>query len=313
MEEGTIIAWLKADGDAVERGEALVEIETDKADMAYESPHAGVVKILVPEGETVPIGTPIAAIGAAADAAAEEPAAPEPAAAAPPEPAPAEPAAAPAPATAKGGATVQELTRTQQLVARRMAEAKATIPEFTVTCRVDVTAIVAERTRRKAEAAGDVVPSVNDFVLRACGRALAELPRANGSYRDGHWELHDRVNIGIAVATDDSLIVPTLTDADRKSLDEIAAASRLLAARVRSGEITPPELAGGTFTVSNLGMFGIESFTAVINPPQAAILAVGGIDGGRMALTLTCDHRILYGADAARFLARVRELLENPT
>jgi pyruvate dehydrogenase E2 component (dihydrolipoamide acetyltransferase) len=163
------------------------------------------------------------------------------------------------------------------------------------------------------------------MIVRACAVALREYPRANGSYnRDGKFELYSRVNIGIAVAAPDTLVVPTIFDADIKSLGAIARESRAAAERVRSGEITPPELSGGTFTVSNLGMFGVTDFTAVINAPQAAILAVGAMapapvvrDGetvirNMMSITLTSDHRILYGADAAEFLARIKTLLEAP-
>jgi pyruvate dehydrogenase E2 component (dihydrolipoamide acetyltransferase) len=162
------------------------------------------------------------------------------------------------------------------------------------------------------------------MVVRASALALREFPRANGSYRDGRFELHGRVNVGVAVAALDSLVVPTVFDADRKSLREIARETRGLAERVRAGTVTPPELSGGTFTVSNLGMYGVTDFTAVINPPQAAILAVGALaqrpvvrDGAlvvrnTMGVTLVCDHRILYGADAAEFLARIRALLEQP-
>jgi pyruvate dehydrogenase E2 component (dihydrolipoamide acetyltransferase) len=153
---------------------------------------------------------------------------------------------------------------------------------------------------------------------------LREYPRANGSYKDGHFELYSRVNIGVAVAAQDALVVPTVFDADKKSLGEIARDGRALAERVRAGVVTPPELSGGTFTVSNLGMFGVTEFVAVINPPQAAILAVGKMepravvrDGevtarNTMNITLSCDHRILYGADAAEFLARIKALLEQP-
>ncbi len=167
--------------------------------------------------------------------------------------------------------------------------------------------------------------------MKACALALREHPRANGSYRDGRFELHSRVNVGVAVAVDaedalnSALVVPTVLDADSKSLGEIARETGALAARVREGTITPPELSGATFTVSNLGMYGVRSFTAIVNPPQAAILAVGAVqpravvvDDGRiaarhtMAITLSCDHRILYGADAALFLARIRELLQEP-
>ena len=164
----------------------------------------------------------------------------------------------------------------------------------------------------------------NDMIVRACALALREHPRANGAYRDGRFERYGRINIGVAVAGEDTLIVPTVFDADRKALGQIAEDTRTLAARVRDGRITPPELSGQTFTVSNLGMYGITRFTAVINPPQAAILAVGSmterivpVDGApavrhRMTLTLGCDHRILYGVDAAAFLTRIRTLLEQP-
>jgi pyruvate dehydrogenase E2 component (dihydrolipoamide acetyltransferase) len=168
------------------------------------------------------------------------------------------------------------------------------------------------------------VPSFNDMVVKACALALRDFPRANGAYRDGHFELYSRVNVGVAVAGQDALVVPTVFDADKRSLGDIARETRELAAKVREGKISPPELSGGTFTVSNLGMYGVAGFTAIINPPQAGILAVGAmaqmpvvVDGRvtvrhRMEVSLTCDHRILYGADAAEFLARIRELLEEP-
>ncbi|MEA2193221.1 MAG: hypothetical protein QOI73_3342, partial [Solirubrobacteraceae bacterium] len=255
------------------------------------------------------------------------PPAPEFAAAAPAAPAPATPASAPAQrpgeaGTAKGDVTIQELTRIQQVIARRMAESKATVPEFTLRTEIDMEACV--RMRAELKALGGDVPSYNDMVVRACALALREFPRANGSYRDARFELHSRVNVGVAVAAPDALVVPTIFDADRKSLREIAAESRVLAERVRAGTVTPPQLSGGTFTVSNLGMFGVTDFSAVINPPQAAILAVGALapravvrDGElvarhTMGVTLSCDHRILYGADAAQFLARIRALLEQP-
>ncbi|MGH2839659.1 MAG: dihydrolipoamide acetyltransferase family protein, partial [Solirubrobacteraceae bacterium] len=239
-----------------------------------------------------------------------------------PAPAPAPAATRAEPGSAKGEVTVQELTRTQQLIARRMAESKATIPDFTLRTEVDMEAAVALRTELKA--LGGEVPSYNDMVVKAAALALREYPRANGSYRDGRFELYGRVNVGVAVAALDALVVPTVFDADRKSLREIARETRALAERVRAGTVTPPELSGGTFTVSNLGMYGVTDFTAVINPPQAAILSVGELapravvrDGelvarNTMAMTLACDHRILYGADAAEFLARIRALLEQP-
>jgi pyruvate dehydrogenase E2 component (dihydrolipoamide acetyltransferase) len=230
-----------------------------------------------------------------------------------------DPANAPAPAVAgaKGETTTVELTRTQQTVARRMAESKATIPHFSLRMDVDMEQCVALRAQLDSPA-----PTYNDMVVKACALALREHPRANGSYRDGRLQLHARVNVGVAVATEDAVVVPTVFDADEKSLGEIAGETRALAERARSGVIGPPELGGATFTVSNLGMYGVRSFTAVVNPPQAAIVSVGSLEpravalGGQvvirntLALTLACDHRVLYGADAARFLARARELLQ---
>jgi pyruvate dehydrogenase E2 component (dihydrolipoamide acetyltransferase) len=206
-----------------------------------------------------------------------------------------------------------------------MAEAKATIPHFQVQAEAHVDGLLALRARLKQEIGPErVVPSLNDFIVKACALALRRHPRANGSYRDGAFELHPRINVGVAVATDDALIVPTILDADERSLGEIASESRRLAERVRDGSISPPELSNATFTVSNLGMFGMTAITPVINPPQAAILGVGAarrlpalIDGelaerSLLTLTLSCDHRILYGADAARFLGEITRQLETP-
>lgn len=442
MEEGTILRWLKRDGDEVRRGEELVEIETDKASMTYESDQDGVLEIVAAEGDTLTIGEVIAHVGAAdaqpgagdgrareavagvseasprhassppphsepsatpqpppptaapardagterlkasplarrvareagvalegiagsgpggrivradvevargastAAPPAQAPAsAPPPSAAPPPAAAPAR-AAAPPPApagsspaagdvmTAKGETTTHELSRTQQLIARRMAESKATIPHFSLEAEIDMEACVALRSElRGAAAPTSAVPTYNDMVVKACAIALREHPRVNASYRDAQVLLHSRVNVGVAVAVEPedplqgALVVPTVFDADIKSLGEVARETRALAERVRSGAITPPELSGGTFTVSNLGMYGVRSFSAIINPPQVAILSVGAlaeravvragavVAASTMAATLASDHRVLYGADAARFLARVRDLLEQP-
>ena len=415
MEEGTVLKWLVEPGGEVKRGEPLVEIETDKANMTYEADTDGVlIEVLAQEGETLPIGQVIARIGSADEEVAggrSQVAEPEPAAEAPseeaqpepePEAAPARrepapattdgngrvkaspvarrmaremgvelqalqgtgpggrivkadveaaargggveveerpteeaPAEAPAPATrdlrpatsdvdgAKGQTSIQELTRLQRTVSRRMAESKATAPDFQLQMEIDMSRCVELRQRLKEVA--DPAPSFNDMVVKAVANALREFPRVNGAYRDGQWELYSRVNVGLAVAAQDALVVPTLFDADQKSLGVIAREARELIGKVRDGSITPPELGGGTFSVSNLGMYGIESFTAIINPPQAAILAVGALkkkavvdDSGRvvprdmMGVTLICDHRILYGADGAEFLGRVRQLLEQP-
>jgi pyruvate dehydrogenase E2 component (dihydrolipoamide acetyltransferase) len=397
MEEGTILRWLKADGEQVARGEELVEIETDKATMTYESDQAGLLEIVAGVGSTLAVGALIARVGAgAAPAASSEEAAsgervkasplarriadesgvdlhtltgsgpggrivkadvlagtaatPDAGAApgvggVPAASTIASPAPGDGPArggvvegmtTAKGKTTTVELSRTQQTIARRMAESKATIPDFTLQIDVDMEECVKLRAQlkqisqheREPGAPGVAeqlrAPTYNDMVVKACALALREHPTANGSYRDGRLQLYSRVNVGVAVAAENALVVPTVFDADEKSLGEIAREAHTLADRVRSGAITPPELGGGTFTVSNLGMYGVKSFTAVINPPQAGILSVGALapravvhEGelaarNTMTLTLACDHRILYGAEAAQFLARIRELLEAP-
>jgi pyruvate dehydrogenase E2 component (dihydrolipoamide acetyltransferase) len=397
MEEGTILTWLKQVGDEVAVGEELVEIETDKANMAYESDVAGTLtEIIAGEGETLAIGSPIAVVGDGDGASpAEEPEpVPEPAGVDGPisgpsdtkssrrppegsgrvkaspvarrlakeqgvdlasiqgsgpggrivkkdvEGAGASPGASPLPPsnqqleggrgeaqgeTAKGQTTTEELSKLQEVIARRMAESKATAPHFYLEATIDMSAAVEGRKRLKAATPeGGVVPSFNDMVVKACALALKEFPRANGAYKDGRFELYSRVNVGVAVAAQDALVVPTVFDADRKGLAQIARDAREVAGKVREGKITPPELSGGTFTVSNLGMFGIRSFAAIINSPQAAILAVGSIEerpvvrdgeittAHLMDVTLACDHRILYGADAAEFLARIRALLEEP-
>ena len=424
MEEGTVLKWLVEEGGEVKRGEPLVEIETDKANMTYEADTDGVlVEVLAKEGDTLEIGEVIARIGEAGEAkggAEEKDEAPEEKSEEPeeeaeaeaePEPEPdkkeaktatateerpsrdngagdgervkaspvarrmarelnvelarlegsgpggrivkadvqaaaedggagAEPAEAEeqpeeerAPAKAKeptrgeagakGDVEVHDLSRLQQTVTRRMAESKATAPDFALTLDVDMTGAVALRERLKEVA--DPAPSYNDMVVKAAATALREHPKVNGAYRDGKFELYGNVNVGVAVAAQDALVVPTIFDADQKSLGAIARDARRVIERVRDKQVTPPELSGGTFTVSNLGMYGIERFTAIINPPQAAILTVGALakkpavdERGKvvardqMTLTLVCDHRILYGADGAQFLARVRELLEQP-
>jgi len=378
MEEGTVLGWMRSVGDAVEVGDELVEIETDKANMVYEADTAGtLIEILAQEGDTLPIGEVIARIGENGDTSAAPPGRAAPASGdgrvkaspiarriarereldltavpasgpagrivkadveaattpsqdrgAPSAPILSSPPAGPSPGlpeTAKGEVETIELTKVQQTIARRMAESKATAPHFYLEAEVDMSRAVEGRARLKAQASeGDVIPSFNDMVIKAAALALREFPRANGAYRDGRVEQYSRVNVGVAVAAQDALIVPTVFDADLKGLRQIAAESKSLATRVRESQITPPELSGGTFTVSNLGMYGITNFAAVINPPQAAILAVGSIaerpvvregeitTAQLMPLNLACDHRILYGADGAELLARIRELLEEP-
>lgn len=220
--------------------------------------------------------------------------------------------------------TLEPLTRVQQVIARRMVEAKNTIPEFQVETEAAVDDLLALRGRIKE--LGDVaVPSVNDFIIKAAALALREHPRVNASFQDDHFLLHPNVNVGFAVAATDALIVPTVRDADTLPLPQIAAETRRLAERARSGSLTADEVTGGTFTVSNLGMYGMTAITPIINAPQAAILGVAAPRESLfiaadevvkrrslMTLTLSCDHRILYGADAAAFLSSIRSLLEQP-
>lgn len=226
---------------------------------------------------------------------------------------------------AKGQVRQVSTTRAQRLIAQRMAQSKATIPDFALRVKVDMQKLVVLREELKQSSSPDApVPSLNDFIIKASALSLREHPHANGSFKDGEFELHERVNVGVAVAAPGVLIVATVFDADRKSAAEIAQQTRMLATKVREGTITPADVSGGTFTVSNLGMFGVHDFQAIVNPPQAAILAVGQVEQEPVAkagvivvrhmarLSLTCDHRILYGADAAAFLARIKQLLEEP-
>ena len=432
MEEGTILQWFKRVGDEVAVGDELVEIETDKANMAYESDVAGTLtEVLAQEGETLAVGAPIARVGDSAEDSGGTTTGPVAAGNPPPPPvakassgtgpptappadgasesteAPAEQESTPAelspqaqtagerakasplarriakekglelsqlsgsgpggrivkadvekassaggtgegtsptareddgpspvtgpagkvggPETAKGTTTYEELSKLQATVARRMAESKATAPHFYLQTEIDMNKAVKVRKQLKsAVRKGERAPSFNDMVVKACALALRDHPRANGAYRDGRFELYSRVNVGVAVAAKGALVVPTVFDADRKGLQQIATESRELAQRVRDGQITPPELSGATFTVSNLGMYRIDSFAAVINPPQAALLAVGAIaerpvvrkekltTAQTMTVNLACDHRILYGAEGAEFLARIRSFLEEP-
>jgi pyruvate dehydrogenase E2 component (dihydrolipoamide acetyltransferase) len=232
-------------------------------------------------------------------------------------------APASAPISGKGEITVHEPTPTQATIARRMLESATTIPVFTVSADVDVSQILAWRREGRDE--GEEAPSLNDVVVKATATTLREFPRFNASWVDGKVECYSRVNVGIAVATDDALLVPVVRDADRKSLAELAEETRRLADGARRRALKPEDFHDGTFTVSNLGMFGVRAFTAIIDPPQVAILAVGGARrapveesaGGvvfrdLLTVNLSCDHRVVYGADGARFLSRLRELLEQP-
>jgi pyruvate dehydrogenase E2 component (dihydrolipoamide acetyltransferase) len=245
----------------------------------------------------------------------------------PASPAPTEAALpSPAAATIPAGAGTQAIpiSKIRRVTARRLTESQA-VPHFFLTSIVDVERLVAFRAEVNAALAelGAKV-SINDLFVRACAIVLRQHPGVNASWGGDSILRHERINVGIAVATDDGLLVPVITDADRKSLGTIATESTALAARARSGALSLAEMSGGTFTISNLGMFGIDQFTAVLNPPEAAILAVGAAsdvpvvrDGVLVAvpkvkMTLTVDHRVLDGATAAAFLRDLTRLLEEP-
>ena len=413
MEEGVVSSWHKKPGDKVSAGDALVDIETDKALMEYEAYEDGVLgEILVAEGDSATIGTPIATLvtdgavpaprpaadsgPAAQESPAQEPeaqasAAQEPAAvpsqaasgtanghsrppssplarriarengvdlttvtgsgpggrivradveaaslesavrstapAAPAAPAPqpaARPQAAPVPAEAGDEDTERvPLSRIRKVTARRLAESMRAAPHFYLTRVVDVEELLAFRATLNAALAPAKV-SVNDLIVKACATALRANPVLNVSFTEEHLLVHKRVHVGVAVALEEGLVVPVVRDADRKSVSQIGTETREMAGRAREQRLTPQEMSGGTFTVSNLGMFGVDAFTAVINPPEAAILAVGATrkdvvfrDGevvprDRMTLTLSIDHRACDGATGAVFLGQLTDLLENP-
>ena len=457
MEEGTVLRWLKADGDAVAKGEPLVEIETDKATMTVEAPDSGTLSIVAAEGDTLDVGQPIARIGAAGaattppavaddpgvtgviempdaptqeieavsvpDAAAPVATAPPaaeageaqgiptaddgtadsiaaaftptdvsataqhvaasplartmaaragldlatvrgtgpggrivkadveaalgggsapPAAPTPPAPpatpvvaapvaAQSAPAAAPTPPPPPAPVALQAwpagrrtpMTRLQRTISTRMDEANA-IPDFTLERDVDTTALAAARADLRVALPEQNRPSVNDFVIRAIAMAVRERPDIVSRVEGDEFVVPDSVDVGVAVSVPGGLIVPVIHGADAKGVPAIAAEVRDLAGRGRSGALRPDELEGSVITVTNLGMFGIDRFHAVINPGEAAILAVGRavakpvvVDGhvvvrDIMTLSLSVDHRAVYGAEAATFLGRVAELLEHP-
>lgn len=441
MEEGTILRWIKADGDQVVKGEPLVEIETDKATMTVEAPGDGTLVIIAHEGDSLDVGTPIATIGdpaglgAAAPDGTANPSAPDdlatgiptapdgtadtiPAAGSPaspqaamaPPPAAATPAvAAPAQSgdrvaasplarniaahagldlstvtgTGPGGRIVKldveaalsgnptgetaaqptpvaatpsfatpigssapvqpvppklpaptpredwpggrrtPLTRLQQTISRRMTDAHA-VPDFTLERDIDTTALEAARADLRVALPEDQRPSVNDLVIRAVAMAVRERPDMVSRLDGDDLVVPSSVDIGVAVSVPGGLIVPVVRNADQKGVPQIAAEVRDLARRGRAGELHPDELEGSALSVSNLGMFGVDRFHAVINAPEPAIVAVGRsverpvvVDGHvvvreMMTLTLSVDHRVAYGAEAATFLARIAELLEHP-
>ena len=384
MESGTIVKWLKSEGDPVEKGEPLYELDTDKVTQEVEADASGVLlKIAVQEGE-VEVGKTIAVIGEqgedvsiesggsdgkpAAEREEERPpeAPPQPSSTDGQQPKAAEgrikasplarriarergielsgiagtgpegrvvaedverAAAAPAPVVAPaeaGEAEVRPLSSIQKTVARRMTEAWQ-IPVFQLFVSADMTRAQALRQRLlELHADEGVKPTVSDLLTKVCAAALMRHRELNALWREDAIELRPSANLGLAVALPAGLIVPVIRSCERRSIAEIAAARADLVDRARAGKLQREDLDEGTFTISNLGMYGVERFTAVINPPQAAILAVGAIQDKPVAaegevevrpmmdLMLTCDHRAVNGADGAAFLQAVKEFLEEP-
>jgi len=398
MDEGVVARWLKKEGDTVNKGEPIAEIETDKSVVEVEALQSGVLlKIYLPEGESAPCGDPIAAIGPAgtevpadpkAAMAAPAPAA-APAAAAPAAAAPAKVAAAvktgvaaktpggrvrvspraarlanqngvdvsgiigsgeegriveqdvanyiasgaaaaatvaAAPAAVRVATeTVEPINTVRKVTARRMVQSLTEAAQTNHRVDVDTTNLMNFRKQVNAKLEKDGIKvSVVDLLAMACARALIEHPMANCYMMPDGLHMHNYANIGIACDTPKGLMVPVIKDADILSITEMAQASRAVINKARKGELKPADMSGGTFTISNLGMFEIDSFTAVLNPPETCILAVSRtqdkvvVENGQMVirpmmnLCLTYDHRVLDGAPAARFLETIKHYIENP-
>ena len=400
MESGAISAWLVEEGQEVQKGQALLEIATDKVTMEVEAQADGILrKILVPVGEEVPVSTTIGVIaaadedissyGSAAPSPTSAPAAapsdpapsppPAPAAApvaAPPTPAPQAPASsadsagrrphktspkarkmaaehgldlsgvngsgpggrivsadvlalveqartAPVPAPAAPVAEgLIELSRAEQVAAERLTASYQQIPHIHLS--MDVSAVWLQQFRTGYQLEGKKI-SFNDLIVKATARTLSEFPRVNSLEEGGHFRYAAQINVGVAVAAEQGLVVPVIRDAAEKTIEEIALEGTRLIDAARRGELRPDDMMDGTFTISNLGMFGVSRFTAIINPPQVAILAVGAIENRvvasgadafavrpQLTLTLAADHRVVDGALGARFLARLKEVLETP-
>ena len=379
QEKGTLVNWLKAEGEAVDKGEPLMEVETDKATVEIEAPASGILaSVSANPGDEVPVGQRIALILAPGESAVPE-GAPSPAkplavaeiptsgAKAPAqskEISPASPgrilappkarriarekgidlsslkgsgpegsilaedvlraeAARPSESPAQRAGEVIPLSAMRRIIGQRMAQSKRTAPHFYLGIDVDMTEVNRKRAEWKEQKAA-VVPSINDFIVWACAKALKQFPSLNSTLTEGGVELWSDIHIGIAVALDEGLMVPVIRNADHLSLEELARQSRSLAERAQGKKLFPLDYEGATFTVSNLGMFGVDDFIAIINPPQCAILAVGQVarrvvafgEGiavrPMMTMTLSADHRIVDGAIAARFLKKLKQLLERP-
>ncbi len=398
MEEGTILKWRKGEGESVEKGEIILDIQTDKVEYEVESPDGGLLlKMLAGEGDVVPCGTDIAVIGETGEdisdfegggpvetpveaepSAADAPPTPPPAPAPAPVPAPPLPAQ-PAPAgrvfaspaarrvarelgidfrtlkgSGPGGRIVQADVRTaaasgltaapaaasgpaavaastplvgmRKIIADRMLSSWSQVPRITMQAEVDLTNLLAvrEASRQAWENDFGVRVSINDLILFYTARAVRRCPAVNVRLAENALEQMRDVNIGVAVAVERGLMVPVIRGADQKSIDAVSRESRALAEAARAGALGLDALEGGTFTVSNLGAYGVDHFSAIINHPESAILSVGAAreravvrNGEVVARTtayvgINADHRLVDGAPAAEFLATLKDMLEHP-
>ncbi len=394
MAEGVLIRWLKEEGDTVEKGEVLAEIETDKATVEVEARAGGVVrKLLVEESTSVPVGDPIAVVGDAKEEIdldaliGERAAEKEPAAEAAVEPGPSteekqappreaakpeedgrikasplarrlaedhgidlarvegsgpggrivkkdvesemagQEGAAPRarPTQIPAGEVVREpLSKLRAAVGRRMTQSKQQVPHFYLTAEMDAGPMMALRTQINETLPEGEKLSVNDFIIKACALALREFPNLNATL-DGDKILRiGEINIGVAVAVEGGLLTVVVPNADTLRLHEISKMAREMSDRARQGRVRPSDVEGSTFTVSNLGMYAIDNFIAIINPPEAGILAVGAVRdqpvvqgetikvGKRVEFTISADHRVTDGAEAAEFMQVFRRYIEQP-
>lgn len=399
MTEGTVVKWHKNVGDRVESGDAIAEIETDKATMPLEAFDSGyLLKILVPEGGSAPCGSPLGYLGEKGESLDNLPSAPpptpQPEKVQPEAPAPSAPeiksqptptatTTAPAPSrngrikasplarkiaaelgvdlayltgSGPGGRIVKKdvvsaastqgggwnvfpigpvakderitLTNMRKTIARRLLESKTQIPHFYVEYEIDAAPLIA--LRASLNAVFEKLPkpfklTLNDFIMKAVAEAVRQAPAINASFEGEAIRQHAGVHLAFGVALPDGLITPVIRDAHAKNLKQISDEAKALTAKARDGKLAPHEFTGGTFTISNMGMYGVDRFSAIINPPQAAILAVGNavkkpvvneedqiVVGHRMALVLSADHRVVDGAVAAQFMQALRLLLEHP-
>lgn len=400
MEEGRLVKWSKKEGDPVKTGETLAEVETDKAVMELVARADGaLIKVVVPEGQTVPVGNVVAYIGAVGEkvdgASSRQPSgiSTQPSAVSrqpTPPSAPTPIAAAPKPAlpaaladqsirmkasplarriaqetgvdlrsvvgSGPGGRVVKKdiegshqqgpisrppadgrrltaddspyedvpLTQIRKTIAKRLVTSIGPIPHFFLTTEVDMERAAEAREAINKQLGDQGKISFNDIVIKATALALAKHRACNAWFQEDHIRYWNEVHVGMAVAVEDGLITPVIRNADLKSMLAIGQEARILAGKARERKLQPNEYTGATFSVSNLGMFDIDQFTAVINPPEAGILAVGSIvqkpvveDGAiearrRLRLTMSCDHRVIDGATGAAFLKTLKQMLENP-